>query len=806
RLTRTESGSDVWEYTYDGLGNRVAVTHNGVRTSLTIDPLGLGNVVAEYDSAGNPIRRFVYGQGLAGRLDADGDRFYFQHDGVGNTVTVTDGAGSVADSYAYLPFGDILSTSETEPNSFQFGGMFGLTSAGAGLTFMRARYYDPTIGRFLQEDPLGIAGDINSYRYVGNNPISFADPTGLGLDPATAAEISRLVSLLEQRIGYEAAAKATGRLLAQIGTAAPGSANGAVFNIPRLLSGLRTLVSNAGSIGRVAATFGPEVATIAAPAVTVAAPAVTVAAPGAAASTGYTALTQGFSTGFIGPSLGQRVLMVGGRVLGVVGAAYTGWQIGTWIGTKIERATEGWFDGIFDVIVAGVDGITGHSGGSSGNAASRDPNDKVSAAGAGTKNFVREGATLPYRINFENDAEATAPAQVVTITDQLSSDLDWSTFELTEAGFGDVLISIPPKTQYFEKVIPLTTSGGTEINVEISVGLRPETGEVTARFVSLDPDTGLPPEVQFGFLPPEDGTGRGQGYFSFIIRHQSGLATGTEIRNVADIVFDFSETIATNQVDPHDPSQGTDPNKEALVTIDAEGPTSVVSPLPGKSPAMFQVSWTGDDGAGSGIGTYDVFVSEDGGGFTLWLNDTTETSSEFTGEDGKTYAFYTVATDGVGFTESIPQQADTQTTVSVVAIPGDADGDGDFDANDSFLMHLVQLSGSDEQIDQVKGASPLTAVQIRTNINTLSGQLSGSQSAESSPVTAAVRDSKQALIPVTTPVSPQDSGQSLFSNENGSPEETAAQQSPVSQADHADTFVTAGDFLPAEFRTWIDAL
>ena len=65
-----------------------------------------------------------------------------------------------------------------------------------------------------------------------------------------------------------------------------------------------------------------------------------------------------------------------------------------------------------------------------------------------------------------------------------------------------------------------------------------------------------------GFLPPEDGTGRGQGYFSYTVDPRADLATGTEIRNVALIRFDFQEVIGTNQVDPHDPSQGTDPAKK----------------------------------------------------------------------------------------------------------------------------------------------------------------------------------------------------------------------------------------------------
>jgi hypothetical protein len=77
----------------------------------------------------------------------------------------------------------------------------------------------------------------------------------------------------------------------------------------------------------------------------------------------------------------------------------------------------------------------------------------------------------------------------------------------------------------------------------------------------------VPPDVLTGFLPPEDGTGRGMGYFSYTIQPKAGLATGTAIRNVALITFDANPSIATDQVDEHDPTKGVDPAKQALVTI-----------------------------------------------------------------------------------------------------------------------------------------------------------------------------------------------------------------------------------------------
>ena len=103
------------------------------------------------------------------------------------------------------------------------------------------------------------------------------------------------------------------------------------------------------------------------------------------------------------------------------------------------------------------------------------------------------------------------------------------------------------------------------------------------------------------------------------------------------IKFDFGEIIATNQVDPHDPAQGFDSAKEALVTIDAGTPASRVETLPDTAASSsFTVTWTGqDETGGSGLAGYDLYVSDNGGPFTPWLNDTPQTSAVFVGQHGQ---------------------------------------------------------------------------------------------------------------------------------------------------------------------------
>ena len=113
------------------------------------------------------------------------------------------------------------------------------------------------------------------------------------------------------------------------------------------------------------------------------------------------------------------------------------------------------------------------------------------------------------------------------------------------------------------------TFNGQTFNVLVQIGINLANGLITAQFFSIDPTTQLPPDVLTGFLPPEDGTGRGMGHISYTVSPKAGLPTGTQIRNVADVSFDEQPIIATDQVSETDPTQGVDPAKQALVTIDA---------------------------------------------------------------------------------------------------------------------------------------------------------------------------------------------------------------------------------------------
>lgn len=98
-------------------------------------------------------------------------------------VAITDDTGAVAAKFAYTPFGEVTGSTINQPACvipMGFAGAFGVLREPNGLYYMNARYYDPAMGRFLSEDPLGLGGgDLTLYSYAGNNPVVFVDPSGL---------------------------------------------------------------------------------------------------------------------------------------------------------------------------------------------------------------------------------------------------------------------------------------------------------------------------------------------------------------------------------------------------------------------------------------------------------------------------------------------------------------------------------------------------------------------------------------------------------------------------------------------------
>lgn len=312
-------------------------------------------------------------------------------------------------------------------------------------------------------------------------------------------------------------------------------------------------------------------------------------------------------------------------------------------------------------------------------ARSFDPNLKLRPSGWGEGGFVTGRYPLSYTILFENLPKASAAALKVDVNDFLDPNLDWTTLELEEIGFGETVIKVPDGLDHYEGRVDVNgwtyneTDGwhryidgdpnnpAVPLVVYVDAELDIDTGVLTWTLECADPNTGYYPDDPYaGFLPPNQreifypdpndpfAVHPGEGYLKYSVRPKADLPTGTEIRNKASIVFDWNAAIDTDEV---------------LNTIDADAPTSSVAPLPLVSIARnVGVEWSGDD-IGSGIAHYDIYVSDDQGDYTLWLNNTTETSAIFHGENGHIYSFYSVATDNVGHREDTPEEPDAETMI-----------------------------------------------------------------------------------------------------------------------------------------------
>ncbi|MCD4751015.1 MAG: RHS domain-containing protein, partial [Thermoanaerobaculales bacterium] len=142
-----------------------------------------GNVLAEYDGANTLLAEYVYAneRQVAKVEPGDGaDSFRFFHaDHLGTALVITDESGAQTWRGEYFPFGEEYSSQGT-PNRYRFTQRE--TDQATGLSYMRARYYNPHLGRFLSVDPIGgsLGGSQswNRYSYVLNNPVKYTDPTG----------------------------------------------------------------------------------------------------------------------------------------------------------------------------------------------------------------------------------------------------------------------------------------------------------------------------------------------------------------------------------------------------------------------------------------------------------------------------------------------------------------------------------------------------------------------------------------------------------------------------------------------------
>ncbi len=199
RLTSVTSGTLTTGFTYNGAGDRVAKTVGGVTTDYVLDPAaGLTQVLQE--TTAGQATTYLYGHDLLAQYDS-GTWAYHVNDGLGSVRGLADPAGQVVASYRFSPFGAPMGESGGEP----YGYTGEQWDASTGLVYLRARYYDPGVGRFVSKDQWGgheqKPQTLNMFAYVTNNPINQIDPSGYLSDRLIQESLNEYS--LDQAFGFQ---------------------------------------------------------------------------------------------------------------------------------------------------------------------------------------------------------------------------------------------------------------------------------------------------------------------------------------------------------------------------------------------------------------------------------------------------------------------------------------------------------------------------------------------------------------------------------------------------------------------------
>ena len=184
---------------YDGDGNRVAKSVNGMVTRYLVDdlnPTGYAQVMDELTN-GAVTRTYTYGLQRISQHQVISNTWapsFYSYDGGGNVRALTNTAGATTDSYEYDAFGNSFTVSGTTPNEMMYRGE--QWDPDLGLYYLRARYYNPTAGRFVSMDPEnGIVTDpatLHRYLYANGDPVNKVDPDGR----AASAEYALLLGTI----------------------------------------------------------------------------------------------------------------------------------------------------------------------------------------------------------------------------------------------------------------------------------------------------------------------------------------------------------------------------------------------------------------------------------------------------------------------------------------------------------------------------------------------------------------------------------------------------------------------------------
>jgi RHS repeat-associated protein len=173
--------SQVWEFVYDGNGDKVKQIYYNVNVTMTTYYYMGGMYEVENDGTTDTIQQYYSIGGMSIGMATDGEMSYFLTDHLGSIVAVTDDTGTLTSETRYTPFGEVRTDVDTISET-DYGYTNQEVVSYIKLMFYQSRWYSPELGRFAQPDSIiaepGSSQGYNRYSYVGNNPILYNDPKG----------------------------------------------------------------------------------------------------------------------------------------------------------------------------------------------------------------------------------------------------------------------------------------------------------------------------------------------------------------------------------------------------------------------------------------------------------------------------------------------------------------------------------------------------------------------------------------------------------------------------------------------------
>jgi len=625
-------------YSYSGFGTLSRKTcSDGSDVRYLVDPFGMfgSDLIAESSDGEQPV--FTYHGlelGLIASVSRDaGDAVYYLFDKDGSTVHTSNINGDVMSTYRYDPFGILTSGSINDGNSFRYLAQFGIRtySLSSDIVFMRSRLYDPEHGRFLSLDPLLFEGSAtNPYTYGNNNPLFYKDPSGRRVPAVIAAA-----------------------------ALAGGTINGAIYLIEK--GDQATLSGFAGSV-------------------------LNGAVSGAAASTGGGLLAKvaiSFAGGYVGSYLQAKIegskfsykkgiydglhntlpldkllpkslknvpvpdIFEDDATMYLLGKLHTA-LYGKALRDYLEwlRSEIGKFLRLKEKVEAEIEWI-----------GSMDPNDILGPAGYGDGNFIHRSLLMEFKIRFENQPNATAAAQRVTINCPINENMDLSSFKLGSFAFGEFLLDTEFNSYFHQQLVDVQEQTGDFVFIQASLDIA--NSEAVWLFQSIDPLTGLPPTDPYaGFLPPNNGT-TGQGHVTFRIRVKRDVDHLSKLYENASIVFDENPPIDTPPI---------------FYTVDRSSPTVVVNASQESSEVLLQFD-TRDTGSGTrSVDLFGVSDTDELSAFRTGINQSAVVLQNLPVNQPVRMA--AVATDNVGNVGEV-DVSDIFTVIVTTACPNDCSGHGD---------------------------------------------------------------------------------------------------------------------------------